>query len=454
MAKILPHFEIPNDTPPLQLQYFTCVGDPGDLAQALHGLTDATCPAPNLVVQQAHSGLALMIYTRRGVELALQDRSFIVQRGNRSGGDQRNIYIVLDDGGIGHEPVWSPPASPDAKQFKLLSWTSKMNCPSWSIPAGHMDIGGSCPGAAGGQSVLSVDTLTRGRKQVAAVMGAEPDVSTAICEFCYATGGQYSTGNVQFAQILRYVWAQNAIDIPVPSALDGSNSTLFVETMVAAVESANYKLEGGSIQVEVETATGEETQTQTLPPEATDRRFFRVHDSGDFFSIAYLEQWCEIARRCPTITFWAPSRAWAAGRKFLQAVNTFNKSVGSDGKPNFIIRPSGYNVNGKAPPAERLVGSANNGWAAGSTALMHSQDRGMDPSLIQYVAKIEKRREHFAPDGPDDRYHWSCRAYSTNDQKHTCRKAVAPPPEIGGPGGTGCRACWDTPHLVVMYTLH
>jgi hypothetical protein len=39
-------------------------------------------------------------------------------------------------------------------------------------------------------------------------------------------------------------------------------------------------------------------------------RYFRVHDSGDMFSVGYAECWLQVCRRLPEIRFWIPTRVW------------------------------------------------------------------------------------------------------------------------------------------------
>lgn len=39
-------------------------------------------------------------------------------------------------------------------------------------------------------------------------------------------------------------------------------------------------------------------------------RFFRVHESGDFYSQAYLERWFAICRACPTVRFLAFTKSF------------------------------------------------------------------------------------------------------------------------------------------------
>lgn len=437
MAAIVPHLEVAQDIDvdrtALERAYDMCVG-------TIHGESlgeDApACPSPNAVLADAHAGLLGMVFVREAVFQSLQTKQFVVHPGNIADKDTRNVYLVLDTP-IGPGPAWNPATNPNVQQYQLLSWTSKMNTPSWSIPAGSPQIGGACPGAVAGQTIVPESALRAAARHVNRGLGRAADepvnLAQCICNFCYATGGQYSTGQVQFAQILRFLWARQAIRFPT-FAPDGSPSTAFVETMVYAINAADYKLAGGTV-------TGEGAEAaQELPPEPTGRRFFRIHDSGDFFEAEYLRQWKAVADRLPDITFWAPSRIWATDWG-TRAVNEINRDP-----RNFMIRPSAYEVNEMGPM------DLGPGWAGPTTVIAVQQNLGMTPEREQYVYDHAHR---FPPKttGPDPRYTWNCQAYATEDQKHTCRKAVAPP-GFGGADGKGCRACWIAPVEVVNYSLH
>jgi hypothetical protein len=434
MAAIIPHLEVPDQATPVERAYDMCVGS---LAGESLGEDHPACPAPQSVLADAHAGLLGMVFVRDAVFESLTGLQFTVQPGNAQAKDTKKVYLVLDRP-IGPGPAWNPATNPGVRQYKLLSWTSKMNAPSWSLPAGAPQIGGACPGAVAGQSVVPEEALLKAVKHVN--RGLDRPASTpvnlaqAICEHCYATGGQYSTGQVQFAQILRFLWARQAINFPVQTAY--GESTAFVEAMVYAIDNADYKLEGGTIKADPE--TGEEAQA--LPPEPTGRRFFRIHDSGDFFEEEYLRQWKMIADRLPDITFWAPSRIWATSWG-TEAVNRINREP-----RNLIIRPSAYEVNEPGPP------NLGPGWAGATTVIAVPQNLGMTPERERYVYEHAHR---FAPKltGPDPRYTWNCQAYATDDAKHTCRKAVAPP-GLGDANGKGCRACWIAPTEIVNYSLH
>jgi len=429
MAAIIPHLEVPGDVTAIERAYDMCVGS---LSGPNLGEDHHACPAPQSVLADAHAGLLGMVFVRDAVFESLKGLQFIVRPGNVEGKDTKKVFLVLDRP-IGPGPAWNPATNPDVSQYKLLSWTSKMNAPSWSLPAGAPQIGGACPGAVAGQSVVPEKALDAGARLVNIGLGRPANtpvnLAQAICEHCYATGGQYSTGQVQFAQILRFLWARQAINYVLPNG-----STAFVEAMVYAIDNADYKLNGGTVQGEGAEAT------QDLPPEPTGRRFFRIHDSGDFFEEEYLHQWKMIADRLPDITFWAPSRIWATSWG-INAVNKINREP-----RNLIIRPSAYEVNEHGPI------DLGPGWAGPTTVIAVSQNLGMTPERERYVYEHAHR---FPPKltGPDPRYTWNCQAYATDDAKHTCRKAVAPP-GLGDANGKGCRACWIAPTEIVNYSLH
>jgi hypothetical protein len=501
MAAILPHLEVPNQATPAEDAYDRC-------ASTLHGPTlgeDApACPPVATVLADLHAGLLNMVFLRDAVNLDFQGRAFTVRAGDKAGGDQRSVYLVLDEQ-VGAGPPWSPSTDPKVRQYQLLSWTSKMNAPSWSIPAGAEQIGGSCPGAAAGQSV--VEGAERAIKYVNIGLGKPAgtpvNLAKAICQTCYATGGQYSTGHVQFAQNLRFAWVKEAIYVPAPTpaeiraaevareagkAAPPPTSTAFIETMVYAIANANYEL-AGSARLNKKTGL-----IDVEPPEPTGRKFFRIHDSGDFFNKDYLRQWKVVADRLPDVTFWAPSRIWATkwGVKAVNAINAPRppghpdlRAAGLAEDPlNLIIRPSGYEIN-EAGPVDLGDETLGNGWAAPTVVIALEQNAGMTvereehavaieiPALrrlaahvqaaplmkpakkTKRLAQINRRLANAQPrqTGPDPRYTWDCRAYATDDQGHTCRNAVAPP-GFGGPDGTGCRACWIAPDEIVNYTLH
>lgn len=414
MAAITPHLEQVNDPsetederefnalPEAELESFGSLGDTENIRSAgdLERIFD-TGELTAEVLSQSHAKLTEMAWLRSTVRDSLYGVRYKVQAGAIGGGSTREVHIVLDRP-IGVEgsyvAPWNPAASPTAQQYKLLSWTTKMGTPSFSLPAGVAEMGGACPGASAGQSITPVNKLHAYAENVYQIIKKPVQLARSICQHCYAEGGQYSTGGVQFAQVLRHIWVKAAVD-------NGS----FVETMTYAIDNANFQLKGG------QAVNPDATEKNNYLPERDGRRYFRIHDSGDFYNDRYLAGWVAVAKSLPDITFWAPSRIWATPWG-VQAVNDLNDA------PNLIIRPSAYHINEEPP---RNIGP---GWSAGTTVYHHS----------------------LKPEGPkvtSGEYDWDCQAYASEKGK-TCRNAKAPD------GKVGCRACWKHDDLEVNYTLH
>jgi hypothetical protein len=120
--------------------------------------------------------------------------------------------------------------------------------------------------------------------------------------------------------------------------------------------------------------------------------YFRLHDSGDLFSPAYIDAWTAVIVALPQIQFWAPTRSWhiaqSKGGRWASSFAALNAL------PNATIRPSALHTNTDAPSLD--------GWAAGSGV------KATD---------------------------WNCPASTTNNE---CRH---------------CRACWS-PDTAIYYHLH
>jgi Gene product 88 len=181
----------------------------------------------------------------------------------------------------------SYPAVPGTT-VRLLTKTSKMPCPSWSIPARL-----SCPNAV-----------------------IKPG---SICELCYANGRAYKMYPcVVNAQQQRFNWARKCMRT-------SEGQAEFVRVMVQAIR-----------------------QTKT--------RYFRLHDSGDFFCLAYAECWYQVACILPDVKFWIPTRSYQTGQSESAAFPILNYQNGMlstlrklASLPNVTVRPSALFF-GEAPP--------------------------------------------------------------------------------------------------------
>lgn len=163
----------------------------------------------------------------------------------------------------------------------ILSVPSKMPGVSFGLPAGE-----SCPYA---------------------VMADKPTGEKSICGSCYAGRGNYGTEVVQNAQFTRFSWVRGLLKTE-------EGRTEFVDTMVKSIT---------------------ETIAKTGEP------YFRIHDSGDFFSPIYVRCWIRIVDALPEISFWAPTRSWQA--PWLSTL------VELAARPNISVRPSALHF-GDAPP--------------------------------------------------------------------------------------------------------
>jgi hypothetical protein len=211
---------------------------------------------------------------------------------------------------------------------RLLTRTSKMPGPSWSLPAHE-----ACPRANG-----------------------------TICDGCYASKGCYQYPSTRNAQAVRFAWT-------VESMRTAAGRQQWIEHMLCAIR---------------------QSQCQ----------YFRVHDSGDMFNVAYAESWLAVCARLPDVKFWIPTRAWQqpAGSLplFDPLLNTLRQLAQLI---NVTVRPSALNFGEHAPVIPGLH--------AGTTAAM-----------------------------PDVLRARQCPAY-----------------EQGGTCGD-CRACWDVKDTPVSYCKH
>jgi len=294
----------------------------------------------------------------------------------------------------------------DVQRFALFGSNGKMRCPTWDLPAGSPVIGGSCPDATAGQTVVEPEkrygALRSDRRSLPVLtpgLGvAQPaDERAAICQQCYALEGSYPSPHVQVGEILRFWWSR--------SMLAEGRGEEWVETMVRAIGASNIPLTRQGI------------------------RPIRVHSAGDFFSPGYAEASMEVANRIwelelrhghrePEIRFWAPTRTWAArGFDWSRIASQLRNS-------NMVVRPSSYHVDDPAP------GALAPGWPMGATSVINDHKRH-----------------------GDERYDWDCLTYAIKmrgggDLAPSCEDAAAPD------GRRGCRACWTDPHLRINYTTH
>lgn len=96
------------------------------------------------------------------------------------------------------------------------------------------------------------------------------------CNDCYAQKGSYLRWSTAVAQKQRTNWTIYSL-----------NNTELKEQWVKTVQRA------------VQWAT----KDRNVP-------YFRIHDSGDFFSDTYIKCWIEIVKKLPDVLFWSPTSAF------------------------------------------------------------------------------------------------------------------------------------------------
>lgn len=196
---------------------------------------------------------------------------------------------------------------------------------------------------------------------------------------CYAGKGRYLMyKSMSLGQVAKLRWVQRTL-----------RSGTFVRRMSEAV--------GSLFDRRVE---------ETLARKLVSNRFFRIHDSGDFFSPEYYRAWVEVAWNFtgkggqtghPLVYFWAPTRMWV-----YQKWRTLFENYPPP--PNLALRPSALFTSAQPPS----IG----GLAEGSTSI-----DGRMPAPV-----------------------WNCPAYEGNEE-HSCAAAR-------------CRVCWTRKSKPVNYLTH
>ena len=427
MSAIIPYTET---APEEGLNLDGCIGGCRSGISSYGSVDEAQKP------ESAMAELTRLKWMRDAFGALLAEREFMIVQGK-----DKKFSIQLDKDILRDAVPWSGATNNHghSQPYSLFTPTNaKMECPIFDLPSGAAEIGGTCPGATAGQWIVpAAKRAAQARVMLpppgysSKAKGSMPiDVSTSICSRCYASKGQYPSPIVQCGEIVRHWWAKRCMK-------DQQGREEFVEVVVeAALAIVPNKVNRDGIKP------------------------IRVHSSGDFFEPAYFESWMEVvqqvARRDPTILFWFPTRVWG--------YSGYDWSI-LDKVKNAVVRPSAYHMNDTAPEALR------EGNARGTTAIYHTENLGMKPSLEENAhpeaqdvfwqnrERLSKVKEWpglsaFRPDDEnyDPRYDWSCMTYaiglSGEDLSKSCKNAIAPDGKIG------CRACWTRRDLRICYTAH
>jgi hypothetical protein len=365
--------------------------------------------------------------------------------------EKRSVPKIVYGGGLftlTEKGTDTPPGDGDGYQAtSLFSFTSKMACPSFSIPSGPTYEMGTCIAANlkrghDGELIPGTNGRVKGRK--------------FICDECYALKNAYTYPNTTISQAARYHWVAQQLEADMTgknlaAQLAGAIKDFATNsTMRGAGDSVGNRQtcelgrwKDGRIVVPVfyrtmDTHRGDYTSTpvdalptrldqrstgftntteffQHLePPEGAVTGFFRIHDSGDFsigsgaFWLPYIRAWTLVARAFPYVMFWAPTRMWRMKSHRNMLVEAQRLA------PNLIVRPSALHLEDRAPLIES--------YSAGTTvARVIARTRGLRPTV-----------------DTDDNPTWSCPVRIDRD---SCM-------------GLGCRTCWILRLQSVSYHWH
>jgi hypothetical protein len=152
---------------------------------------------------------------------------------------------------------------------------NKMNMKqAWNIVGGLSNTS-KMPGWSYGLPALQ--TCPTARRIIKASI-EQGTINNIICGSCYALQGayQYSNGSVK-ATLRRLNTVIRAIN-------DADFNELWISAMSFII------------------------REKQIRAREKDCDYFRIHDSGDFFNEDYFSMWQEVARRVPSVKFWAPTR--------------------------------------------------------------------------------------------------------------------------------------------------
>lgn len=431
-------------------------------------------------LQKSHTELTRLLWSRTLVAKALVGAKFSLELA----GDGTMMVRVSPAVAKAVIP-WEHAASP-LKRWSLFSENSKMTTPTWDLPAGIGNLGGSCPGAAFAQSTIPATPallpsitdpaapnygeitmskqfsarldhlLQEVQKDWASLPAKERpaqvlNLTTTVCQKCYASGNRYAGAVVQFSEVARLALVQGMLRTPQGTE---TLTNLLVRTL-------------------------EETKLPWRKADVAKHgiRPVRVHSSGDFFSLKYAEMWLEVARRLhrnaldaaasgdteyKPVVLWAPTRTHV-----LAQWADFWKQ--QDIPPNFVIRPSGYSAGDPAPFHAAKKRTTSRGFmqlvewqklvnaerSAPNDLKQRVSPTGSAGTAVLFPADVEARLvdpKLVARGGPafgdGTKFDYQCGVYALEAGAKSCMQATAPD------GSKGCRACWRFPEMSISYALH
>lgn len=149
-----------------------------------HEMEGARACLPSL--ESTHNGLTRTVFIRRTIEELLAGRQVYIADGGTLGKQQAAqrtaLFFVVDPPFHKYDIPWMPAALDEIRTIELIGESGKMAAPTWDLPAGSPVVGGSCPAATAGQSVIPLDLRSRSAHAV----GQPVKLQETICQLCVA----------------------------------------------------------------------------------------------------------------------------------------------------------------------------------------------------------------------------------------------------------------------------
>lgn len=458
MAAVLPFLEAPPSEAEIA-EAGTALAGLGEAANKPKKVATDANGFPLPVLAKPHSELTNLMWTRAAILRELSTLTMTVERTPLPHiHPQAAKYFIRLSKPLSNDvvPWWGISQGRMPEGTELFSDNSKMRCPTFDLPAGSSVMGGACPGAISGQSVVPPATRLKSSQEVrdhshrynlatGRLESGHYDLDNAICEYCYATGGKFSEASVQIKQLIMFGFIRRMVDSN-PQAL---KQILFEATLGAE---SFFK-----------SKTDKTARFNILP--------VRVHSSGDFYTIKYAEIWIDVAWMLlaneknggRAVRLWAPTRTHVneGFRKFWAKTKV---------PMNFAIRPSAWHVGDVAPAPvawlHDLAPQPAGQYRADGAKVPLYVEGTSDPLMVQGTSVL---RASVAPLYAGKAYDFQCGTYALDPKEGKSCALSASPVRIGpqpdgvpstsegqpkGADKDGCRACWIRPDLRVNYAFH
>ena len=292
------------------------------------------------------------------------------------------------------------------------------------------------PGASSSKGVFFVDGDAYHRAKIGGATASE----AVRAAFLKKDAKEVATGGKDGVRCLAWAFKTAILCADVYSRATRAGQKAF------SYSSDDYLKVRRMYEENVQIATGEKVKSPTATATARTQAsyawatpepgYFRIHDSGDFFSHDYWEAWRIAMVELPDVRFWAPNRTWAHSSPTVSP---------SEIPENLAMRPSALHFNDPPPSRETLRRISLPIWSKGKGGGFAAGSGSGDPSMMH---KVKGTPFHAFNAEPGEHF-WECPAYAYWTQGGGSVFGSEKAPAGGtcilarGPNNEkGCRACW------------